>query len=149
MVSICFANIKGGVGKTTTCFNICGVLAGADYKVLCIDVDPQGNLSDNFFGADNYNRKGLNELIMGEVKLSDVIRQPYPDHPFLKNIWAITADVEMFYIVENCPSFETEYIFKLKQLLKDVEDNFDFCLLDTNPSPSLLTTQWLIVMLIT
>lgn len=141
MISLCFANIKGGVGKSTTCFNISGILAEAGYRVLCIDVDPQGNLSDNFFGADEINRKGLNELILGEASLSEVLRQPYPDHPFLKNIWAITSDVELFYIVDNCPAFETEYIFKLKQLLNGIEDKFDFCILDTNPSPSLLTNS--------
>lgn len=139
MIRICMANIKGGVGKTTTASNVSGVLAEAGYKVLCIDVDPQGNFSDDFFG-DDYG-EGLNELIKGEANLSKVLRQPYPDHPFLKNIWVITADVELFYITDNCPNFENDYITKLNQLLKDVENDFDYCILDTNPSPSLLTNS--------
>lgn len=143
MISLCLANIKGGVGKSTTCFNLSGVLAEAGYNVLCVDIDPQGNLSDNFFGTEepNNSRVGLNELIKGEADLSQALRQPYPDHPFLKNIWVITADVELFYITDNYPEFETEYVFKLKQVLKDVEDRFDYCILDTNPSPSLLTNS--------
>jgi len=137
MKRVCFSNIKGGVGKTTTCFNVAGVLAQAGYKVLCLDIDPQGNFSDDLFG-DDY-PVGINELILGKATLQQVLSQPYPEHEYLRNIWAITADVSLFYIEDNDPNFESEYVMKLNYLLKDIENDFDYCLIDTNPSPSLLT----------
>ena len=42
---IAVTNQKGGVGKTTTCSAICGGLAQMGYRVLAVDLDPQGNLS--------------------------------------------------------------------------------------------------------
>ena len=47
---ICFINQKGGCGKSSSCFQLSGYYAGRGLRVLLIDADPQGSLSQGFFG---------------------------------------------------------------------------------------------------
>lgn len=50
--TICMINQKGGCGKSSTCFHLAGNLAQNGHRVLLIDADPQGSLSQGFFGAE-------------------------------------------------------------------------------------------------
>lgn len=64
------ANQKGGVGKTTTVVNIAAAIAEKEKKVLCIDADPQANLSD-YLGYDfNTSRRTLLHILKGENHMS-------------------------------------------------------------------------------
>src|SRR4051812_38703215 len=49
-VTICLLNLKGGVGKTSTCYHAAGVLAREGRRVLLVDADPQASLTQGFFG---------------------------------------------------------------------------------------------------
>jgi chromosome partitioning protein len=49
--TISFINQKGGCGKSSTCFHLSGVFARAGYRLLLVDADPQGSLSQGFFGS--------------------------------------------------------------------------------------------------
>ncbi len=49
--TICLINQKGGCGKSSTCFHLAGALAAMDLRVLLVDADPQGSLSQGFFGS--------------------------------------------------------------------------------------------------
>ncbi|HXV42497.1 MAG TPA: ParA family protein, partial [Anaerolineae bacterium] len=51
MLVVTLANLKGGSAKSTTAFNLAGVLSEAGYRVLCIDIDPQKTLGEAFFGV--------------------------------------------------------------------------------------------------
>ncbi len=51
MVVVALANLKGGSAKSTTAFNLAGVLSEAGFRVLCIDIDPQKTLGEAFFGV--------------------------------------------------------------------------------------------------
>src|SRR5262245_58393292 len=51
MVVVSLANLKGGSAKSTTTFNLAGVLSEAGLRVLCIDIDPQKTLGEAFFGV--------------------------------------------------------------------------------------------------
>lgn len=62
MLIVALANLKGGSAKSTTTFNLAGVLSEAGYRVLCIDIDPQKTLGEAFFG-----------VYAGEEKLSGVL----------------------------------------------------------------------------
>src|SRR5215470_17225936 len=49
--TICFINQKGGCGKSSSCYHLGGALAGRGFKTLLVDADPQGSLSQAFFGS--------------------------------------------------------------------------------------------------
>jgi chromosome partitioning protein len=51
-LTFCLINQKGGCGKSSTCFHLAGAFVGLGYKVLLVDVDPQGSLSQGFLGSD-------------------------------------------------------------------------------------------------
>jgi chromosome partitioning protein len=50
--SICLINQKGGCGKSSTCFHLAGTFAASGYRILLVDADPQGSISQGFFGSD-------------------------------------------------------------------------------------------------
>ena len=66
MKTICIFNQKGGVGKTTTNINLCAYLAMEGYRVLTIDIDPQGNTTSGL-GLDKNNL----DFSMYDVLVSD------------------------------------------------------------------------------
>ncbi len=75
MKVICIFNQKGGVGKTTTNINLCSYLAMNGYKVLSIDIDPQGNTTSGI-GLDK--RKihcSMYDVLTSNVSLKEIIKK--------------------------------------------------------------------------
>ena len=66
-------NNKGGVAKTTSARNLADVLAINDYNVLCVDMDPSGNLTQSF--GMGIPEKGVGELVEGELKAKALVYQ--------------------------------------------------------------------------
>ena len=62
-VKLCLINQKGGCGKSSTCFHLAGAFAAEGYSVLIVDADPQGSLSQGFFGSDVIENLPPNETI--------------------------------------------------------------------------------------
>ncbi len=134
---IAIANQKGGVGKTTTTVNLGAALAEMDYRVLVIDLDPQGNATTGL-GIDARNFElSMYDVIMRDAALEDCI-----EPTSVKNLFVAPATIDLAGIeIELVPAFSRE--LKLKRAIDTVVDDFDFILIDCPPSLGLITINGL------
>ena len=134
MKIICIFNQKGGVGKTTTNINLCAYLAMEGYKVLTIDIDPQGNTTSGF-GLDKKNLEAsMYDVLTNDLSLKDVIVKS----DLVQNLYVAPstmalagAEVEMIGI----PNRETILLNKIEE----IKDEYDYIFIDCPPSLGVLT----------
>jgi chromosome partitioning protein len=132
--TICIANQKGGVGKTTTSVNLSAALANLGKKVLLIDMDPQGNASSGL-GIKRYDTQDSNiyHVLIGEKTLEETIQKTA-----VKNLFVSTANPDLVGAeIELVDVPHREY--RLKQAISTVSSKFDFVFIDCPPSLGLLT----------
>lgn len=135
---IAIANQKGGVGKTTTSVNLSAALAELGYRVLLVDLDPQGNATTGV-GVDPRSLDGsMYEVLMGSVDLEDCIEGTSVRHLFVAPASLDLAGAE----IELVPMFSRE--LRLKQAIDGAADEFDFVFIDCPPSLGLLTVNALV-----
>jgi len=135
---ICITNQKGGVGKTTTAVNLGYFLAKDKFKTLIVDFDPQGNATSGL-GVNKAKLKAtMTEVLTGDAKFKDVIVETKhknlsiaPTTPELAN-----AEVE---IANARGKFA-----KLKNAIESVSAEYDYVIIDSPPSLSLLTVNGMI-----
>lgn len=128
---IAIANQKGGVGKTTTCVNLCSALHEQGKRVLLCDTDPQGNAT-SAMGADKRQTPlSVYDILVGEATTEKVImKTPYGD--------LIPSNKELSgAAIELVGMNDREFI--LKNALNKVKDSYDYILIDCPPSLELLT----------
>ena len=127
------ANQKGGVGKTTTTINLGACLADLGYRVLVVDLDPQGNASTGL----GINIRGL-QASMYDVMLADVPIEDCVEATSVRNLFVAPASLDLAGAeIELVPAFSRE--LRLKQALHEVRDDYDYVLIDCPPSLGLLT----------
>lgn len=126
---ISVSNQKGGVGKTTTTCNVAAGLKKKGFRVLMIDLDPQGNLGFSV-GADTDTSASIYDVLKGDTKIQFAIQK------------TDTADIIISSILLSGIELEftnTGREFLLKEAIKPIMDNYDYILLDTPPALGILT----------
>lgn len=130
--TIALINNKGGVGKTTSCLNIGVALSKFNKKVLLVDIDPQGNLSDAFINISQqqYTIKNLLEGDINDINL--VIKRNVANNIDIIPSNSLLNGTEEKLL--NKMSRETI----LKRILEPIKSNYDYVLIDCPPSLNLL-----------
>jgi chromosome partitioning protein len=127
-------NQKGGVGKTTTNINLCCYLAMKGYKILTIDIDPQGNTTSGL-GFDKKNiQKSMYDVIISDEKLENVVIKS----ELIDNLYIAPSTLELAGAeIEIINTGNRESILKNK--IKEIYNQYDYIFIDCPPSLGLLT----------
>jgi chromosome partitioning protein len=126
---ISVSNQKGGVGKTTTTCALAAGLKKRGFRVLAIDLDPQGNLGFSV-GADTETSATIYDVLKGEVKLQFAIQRTKTADVVISSILLSGIELEF-------TSSGREYL--LQEALKPVQEMYDYILVDTPPALGILT----------
>ena len=129
---IAVSNQKGG-GKTTTTVNLATALAASRRRVLVIDADPQGNASTGFGVEDR--EQDLYHLLAGLVDINTAIRTT------LVKVFSVIPSSNALSAAEVELSEVDEREFRIKAIVDEVRDDFDYIFIDCPPSLGLLTVN--------
>jgi chromosome partitioning protein len=134
MRSIVVANQKGGVAKTTTTINLGHALAVRGKRVLIVDMDPQGHVSEGFGIPAGENETDIAAVLEGEARIKDAIINVRENLDIVpSNIYLSSVEAKLF--------LKTRREDKLKQALRDLNGDYDTILIDCPPSLGLLTVN--------
>ena len=130
---VAVVNQKGGVGKTTTVVNLAAALVEKKYKILIVDIDPQGNATSGCGVLKNQTKSTIYDILVNQATIKDAI---------------VTAEHEKIDIVPanmNLAGTEVELVntkqreFILKNQLNTVLEEYDYIFIDCPPAVNILT----------
>lgn len=136
MKTLALVNQKGGVGKTTTCINLCRCLSLSGYRVLAIDMDPQAHTSFIYGGTS---KRLVNEIFEHMFKnVSGLIEPALELEAVVTNLSIIKSSIRLALTAEELgPRVHREKI--LSKHLKTIEKLFDFVIIDCPPTLGVLS----------
>lgn len=135
---ICFANQKGGVGKTTSALNIAACIARSGKRVLIVDCDPQGNATSGIGIKKRGIASSVYDLLIGRKTWNEAVLSTTT-----RNLFIIPSSI-------NLAGAELELVDednrenKLKNALMGAKDEFDYIIIDCPPALGLLTINSLV-----
>ncbi len=136
--TIAIVNQKGGVGKTTSAVNLTAALGIKGYRILLVDIDPQGNSTSGL----GINKRGLEKssysVLIGSSNAKDAIVKTE-----FENVWVMPSSMDLAGAELELVDLEKRES-KLKNALALVSDDFDFIFLDCPPSLGLITLNGLV-----
>jgi chromosome partitioning protein len=127
-----FANQKGGVAKTTTTLNLAVAFAESGYRVLAVDLDPQGNLTMSQGIDPDKVEKSLFDVLVHRMPLSEIVQKREIDIA-VSSIDLAGAEIAMSTMIGRERALE--------KALDEVSGDYDFVCIDTPPSLGLLTVN--------
>ena len=160
MITFGFFNNKGGVGKSTSSASVAAYISMRNKKdkgskkkerkkVLLIDMDPQGNSTKNFFDKRAYKKEHTSKLLdMRDIFLSyEQRRKEFDLEPYIQHIHEYLDLIPATPLLELANrellgKFKAD--FYLKTILSWIDSHYDYCVIDTPPNLSLITTNCLL-----
>jgi chromosome partitioning protein len=130
-----FANQKGGVAKTTSAISLGAALAEEGYRVLLIDLDPQGSLTFSLGIDPDRVEASIHDVLLGRIPLKKIILGADELDIAPSNIDLAGAEVYLL--------TKTGREYELRSALDDLDINYDFVLIDCPPSLGILTINGL------
>lgn len=132
---IAVANQKGGVGKTTTVINLAASIAILNHKVLIVDADPQANATSGIGVVTDEEDYSIYDCLMGDATAAEAIKKTEIENLDLlpSSIDLVGAEIELIDIKKR--------EFVLKNVLAKVRDEYDFILIDCQPSLGIITVN--------
>jgi chromosome partitioning protein len=129
---IAFANQKGGVAKTTTTLNLAAAFAEKRHRVLCVDMDPQGNLTMSQGIDPDTLEQSMFDVLVHDLSIREVIKR--------REIDVACASIDLAG-AEIAMSTKIGRERALTKALQAVDDDYDWVFVDTPPSLGLLTVN--------
>jgi chromosome partitioning protein len=129
---IAFANQKGGVAKTTTALNLAVAFKESGHRVLCVDMDPQGNLTMSQGVDPDKVEKSMFDVLVHRIPMREVIVE--------REIDVAVASIDLAG-AEIAMSTQIGRERALQKAFDEIRDDYDFICIDTPPSLGLLTVN--------
>jgi chromosome partitioning protein len=127
---IAFANQKGGVAKTTTTLNLAAAFVEEGHRVLCVDMDPQGNLTMSQGIDPDALEQSMYDVLVHDLPIREVIKR--------REVDVACASIDLAG-AEIAMSTKIGRERSLDKALRPIHEDYDFVCIDTPPSLGLLT----------
>jgi len=139
-IIISVINQKGGVGKTSTCQHLSAPLVDRDLRVLLVDMDPQANLTQGFFGSQQTANLAWQQTV-ASLFVDDL--DPEPDDLIVSTpvagVSIVPGSWELNKFDFPQPTLQGDYQLSLRFFVEEVKDAFDVILIDCRPTLNLLS----------